>query len=188
MERRFSNDTTLFPVNSYPFIFIFFILPVLVVTAVMNVFFIDGEPLLEIGFITVTYEAVESAIFMILRIVLLIAGSSLLTYTTSPIALTDALERLMSPLKKIKVPVHELAMMMTIALRFIPTLIDETDRIMSAQKSRGADWETGKLMDRAKALLPIFIPLFVVLVFMSLILPKISTSASLVAKSSLIFL
>ncbi|MGN0606585.1 MAG: energy-coupling factor transporter transmembrane component T family protein [Oscillospiraceae bacterium] len=137
------------------------ILPVLVVTAVMNVFFIDGEPLLEIGFITVTYEAVESAIFMILRIVLLIAGSSLLTYTTSPIALTDALERLMSPLKKIKVPVHELAMMMTIALRFIPTLIDETDRIMSAQKSRGADWETGKLMDRAKALLPIFIPLFV---------------------------
>lgn len=137
------------------------IIPIISMTAVMNLFFIDGEPLLELGFITITDKAVESAVYMILRIVLLIAGSSLLTYTTSPISLTDAIERLLSPLKKIKMPVHEMAMMMTIALRFIPTLIDETDKIMSAQKSRGADWETGKLTDRAKALVPIFIPLFV---------------------------
>lgn len=137
------------------------IIPILSVTAIMNIFFIDGEPLLKIGFITITYEAVESAVFMILRIVLLIIGSSLLTYTTSPIALTDAIERLLSPLKRFKMPVHELAMMMTIALRFIPTLIDETDKIMSAQKSRGADWETGNIAHRAKALIPIFIPLFV---------------------------
>ncbi len=137
------------------------IIPVIAVTAVMNIFFIDGEPLLDLGFVTITDEAVKSAIYMILRIVLLIAGSSLLTYTTSPISLTDAIERLLSPLKKIKVPVHEMAMMMTIALRFIPTLTDETDKIMSAQKSRGADWETGSLVSRAKALVPIFIPLFV---------------------------
>lgn len=137
------------------------ILPILLVTAVMNLFFIDGETLFEIGFIRITYEAVESALFMIFRIVLLIIGSSLLTYTTSPIALTDAIERLLSPLKRFKLPVHELAMMMTIALRFIPTILDETDKIMSAQKSRGADWETGSIMKRLKALVPVFIPLFV---------------------------
>ena len=101
------------------------------------------------------------AVLMSVRIVCLIAGSSLLTYTTSPIELTDALERLMKPLNKIKVPVHELSMMMTIALRFIPTLIEETDKIISAQKARGADMETGGLMQRAKALIPILIPLFV---------------------------
>lgn len=137
------------------------IIPILLVTAVMNLFFIDGETLFEIGFIKITYEAVESAVFMICRIILLIIGSSLLTYTTSPIALTDAIERLLSPLKRFKIPVHELAMMMTIALRFIPTILDETDKIMSAQKSRGADWETGSIMKRLKALVPIFIPLFV---------------------------
>ena len=98
---------------------------------------------------------------MIVRIVCLIIGMSLLTYTTSPIVLTDAIERLLSPLKKIKLPVHELAMMMTIALRFIPTLIEETDKIMSAQKARGADLDTGGLIKRAKALVPILIPLFV---------------------------
>ena len=98
---------------------------------------------------------------MSVRILCLIAGTSLLTYTTSPIALTDGIERLLSPLKKIKLPVHELAMMMTIALRFIPTLIEETDKIMSAQKARGADLESGGVMQRAKALLPILIPLFV---------------------------
>ena len=98
---------------------------------------------------------------MIVRIICLIVGTSLLTYTTSPIDLTDAIERLLSPLKKIKVPVHELAMMMTIALRFIPTLIEETDKIMSAQKARGADMETGSLIQRAKALIPVLIPLFV---------------------------
>ncbi len=137
------------------------IIPIVAITAVINIFFIDGEPLIEIGFITITDEAVKSAIYMILRIILLIAGSSLLTYTTSPISLTDAIERLLSPLKRFKAPVHELAMMMTIALRFIPTLTDETDKIMSAQKSRGADWETGSLANRAKALIPVFIPLFV---------------------------
>lgn len=98
---------------------------------------------------------------MVVRIVCLIIGTSLLTYTTSPIDLTDAIERLLSPLKKIKVPVHELAMMMTIALRFIPTLIEETDKIMSAQKARGADMESGSLLQRARALIPILIPLFV---------------------------
>ena len=101
------------------------------------------------------------ALLMVIRIICLIAGSSLLTYTTSPIALTDALERLLSPLKKIKMPVHELSMMMTIALRFIPTLIEETDKIMSAQKARGADMESGGILDRAKALIPVLIPLFV---------------------------
>ena len=98
---------------------------------------------------------------MIIRIICLICGTSLLTYTTSPIMLTDAIERVLSPLKKIKLPVHELAMMMTIALRFIPTLIEETDKIMSAQKARGADFETGSLINRAKALVPVLIPLFV---------------------------
>ena len=98
---------------------------------------------------------------MMIRIICLIVGTSLLTYTTSPIDLTDAIERLLSPLKKIKVPVHELAMMMTIALRFIPTLIEETDKIMSAQKARGADMETGSLIQKAKALIPVLIPLFV---------------------------
>lgn len=137
------------------------VIPIISITAVMNLFFIDGEPIFKIGFIQVTYEAVVSSLFMIFRIILLIIGSSLLTYTTSPVNLTDAIERLLSPLKKIKVPVHELAMMMTIALRFIPTLIDETDKIMAAQKSRGADWETGSIINRAKALIPIFIPLFV---------------------------
>ena len=98
---------------------------------------------------------------MVLRIMMLICGTFLLTYTTSPIALTDALEHLLSPLKKLHVPVHELAMMMSIALRFIPTLIEETDKIMSAQKARGADFETGSLIRRAKALIPILVPLFV---------------------------
>ena len=98
---------------------------------------------------------------MFVRIILLIAGTSLLTYTTSPIALTDAIERLLSPLKKIKIPVHDLAMMMTIALRFIPTLIEETDKIISAQKARGVDLDGGKLMDKVKAVVPIIIPLFV---------------------------
>ena len=101
------------------------------------------------------------AVLMAIRIICLIAGTSLLTYTTSPIALTDAIERLLSPLKRFGAPVHELAMMMTIALRFIPTLIEETDKIMAAQKARGADMETGSLVQRAKALIPILIPLFV---------------------------
>ena len=137
------------------------IIPIILFTSVLNIFFLDGVPLLKLGFIKITVEGLRTSAFMIIRIIALIMGSSLLTYTTSPITLTDAIERLLSPLKKLKLPVHELAMMMTIALRFIPTLIEETDKIMSAQKARGADMETGNLVQRAKALTPILIPLFV---------------------------
>ena len=137
------------------------VVPIIIFTAALNMIFVDGEPLFQIWIIKVTREGVHTAIFMAVRIVCLIAGTSLLTYTTSPIALTDGIERLMGPLKRFRFPVHELAMMMTIALRFIPTLIEETDKIMSAQKARGADLETGGLMQRARALIPILIPLFV---------------------------
>lgn len=138
------------------------ILPIIIFTGVLNLFFIkSGDVYFHWKIFTITAEGVRTAIFMAVRIICLIIGTSLLTYTTSPIDLTDAIERLLSPLKKIKVPVHELAMMMTIALRFIPTLIEETDKIMSAQKARGADMETGSLMKRAKALIPILVPLFV---------------------------
>lgn len=138
------------------------IIPIIIFTAVLNLFFIrTGDTLVHFWIIRITTDGLETSIFMVVRIVCLIIGTSLLTYTTSPIALTDAIERLLSPLKKIKVPVHELSMMMTIALRFIPTLIEETDKIMSAQKARGADMETGSLIQRAKALVPILIPLFV---------------------------
>ncbi|MBC8569224.1 energy-coupling factor transporter transmembrane component T family protein [Zongyangia hominis] len=137
------------------------IIPIVVFTTVLNMFFIDGNPLWQWGFLKITDKGISMAIMMAIRIVCLIAGTSLLTYTTSPIVLTDGLERLMSPLKRIKVPVHELAMMMTIALRFIPTLIEETDKIMNAQKARGADLESGKLLQRVKALIPVLIPLFV---------------------------
>ena len=135
---------------------------ILVFTAVLNLFLTDGETVLvSIGFITITLEGLLRAFFMLIRILMLVTCTFLLTYTTSPIALTDGLESLLSPLKKIKVPVHELSMMMCIALRFIPTLIEETDKIMSAQKARGADFENGKLMDRVKALIPILVPLFI---------------------------
>lgn len=138
------------------------IVPIIIFTALLNLFFVrTGEVLWEFYFIKITQSGVHTAVFMTVRIICLIVGTSLLTYTTSPIELTDAIERLLSPLKKIKVPVHELAMMMTIALRFIPTLIEETDKIMAAQKARGADMETGSLMQRARALIPILIPLFV---------------------------
>ena len=138
------------------------ILAVLVITAIMNLLFVSGgEVIFEWGIIKVTDEGLNVTVFMIIRILLLVIGSSLLTYTTSPIMLTDAIEQLFSPLKKLKMPVHELAMMMTIALRFIPTLIEETDKITSAQKARGADFETGNLMQRGKALIPVMIPLFV---------------------------
>jgi len=115
----------------------------------------------KVWILTVTLEGVFAAFFMVVRIMLLIAGTFLLTYTTSPILLTDGLESLMNPLKKIKVPVHELAMMMSIALRFIPTLIEETDKIMAAQRARGADFESGGLVQRAKALIPLLVPLFI---------------------------
>lgn len=138
------------------------IVPIIIFTAILNLFFIrTGDVMLKAGFITITNNGVSTAVYMVVRIICLIVGTSLLTYTTSPIDLTDAIERLLSPLKKIKLPVHELAMMMTIALRFIPTLIEETDKIMSAQKARGADMETGSLLNRAKALVPVLIPLFV---------------------------
>lgn len=132
---------------------------IIALTALLNIFYTDGTPIID-GWI-ITWEGIARAVQMILRIVLLITGTFLLTYTTSPIALTDGLEKLMNPLKKIKVPVHEMTMMMSMALRFIPTLIEETDKIMSAQKARGADFETGSLIDRAKALLPVMVPLFV---------------------------
>ena len=138
------------------------ILPLVLFTSLINVFYTGGDTVLvEWWVIKITLEGIFTAVFIALRIVFLIAGSSLLTYTTSPTALTDAIERLLGPLKLIRVPVHELAMMMTIALRFIPTLIEETDKIMSAQKARGADMESGGLMQRVRALLPVLIPLFV---------------------------
>ena len=135
---------------------------ILIFTGVLNLFFTAGETVLvSFWIITITLEGLVRAIFMVLRILMLITGTFLLTYTTSPIALTDGLESLLSPLKKLRLPVHELAMMMCIALRFIPTLIEETDKIMSAQKARGADFESGKLMQRVKALVPILVPLFI---------------------------
>ena len=138
------------------------LLMILVFTGVLNLFFTGGETvLLSFWFITITLEGLVRAIFMVARIMMLIMGTFLLTYTTSPISLTDGLESLMKPLNKLHVPVHELSMMMCIALRFIPTLIEETDKIMSAQKARGADFENGKLMERVRALIPILVPLFI---------------------------
>ena len=128
-------------------------------TGILNIFYTGGTPIIP-GWI-ITWEGIARAVQMVLRIVLLITGTFLLTYTTSPIALTDGLELLLNPLKKLRLPVHEMTIMMSMALRFIPTLIEETDKIMSAQKARGADFETGSLMDRARALLPVLVPLFV---------------------------
>ena len=131
-------------------------------TAIMNMFFTAGTPVADVWLLRhITFEGIVSAVQMILRIVLLIMGTFLMTYTTSPIALTDGLESLLSPLKKLRLPIHELAMMMSIALRFIPTLIEETDKIMNAQKARGAQLDTGKMLDRVKALVPVLIPLFI---------------------------
>ena len=134
---------------------------ILVFTAVLNIFYTPGEPLASFWIFTITKQGVLHAFFMVVRIIMLITCTFLLTYTTSPLALTDALESLLGPLKKIRVPVHELSMMMSIALRFIPTLIEETDKIMSAQKARGADFESGNLLQRARALVPILVPLFI---------------------------
>ena len=139
------------------------IVMILVFTGVLNLFFTrEGRELLNIAdIIVITSGGLTHAVFMMARILMLITGTFLLTYTTSPISLTDGLEALLNPLKKLHVPVHELSMMMCIALRFIPTLIEETDKIMSAQKARGADFENGTLMERAKALIPILVPLFI---------------------------
>lgn len=135
---------------------------ILIFTGILNLLFTGGETVL-VNFwkITITLEGVIRAFFMVARILMLISATFLMTYTTSPIQLTDGLESLLSPLKKIRVPVHELAMMMCIALRFIPTLIEETDKIISAQKARGADFETGSVFQRVKALVPILVPLFI---------------------------
>ena len=134
---------------------------IVVFTAILNLFYSAGEPLVQFWIFKITANGIKTAAFMVIRILLLVLGTSVLSYTTSPIVLTGGLERLLSPLAKIKVPVQEFAMMMTIALRFIPTLLEETDKIMNAQKARGADFETGNLLQRAKALTPILIPLFV---------------------------
>lgn len=135
---------------------------ILVFTGALNLFYADGGvELVRIGSLAITTQGAKQALFMIWRILMLISGTFLLTYTTSPISLTDGIESLLNPLKKIHVPVHELAMMMSIALRFIPTLIEETDKIMSAQKARGADFENGSIIQRAKALVPILVPLFI---------------------------
>lgn len=137
------------------------ILVIIVITGLLNLFWTPGTTIWRWGFLNLTVEGVWAAVFMVLRISMLILCTFLLTYTTSPILLTDGLESLLGPLKKIHVPVHELSMMMSIALRFIPTLIEETDKIMSAQKARGADFDTGNLMEKARALIPLLVPLFI---------------------------
>ena len=138
------------------------VLVIIIFTGILNLFFTPGDRyIFEWGFLHVSDTGLRSAVFMVLRIMLLIMGTFLMTYTTSPISLTDGLERLLNGLKKLHVPVHELAMMMSIALPFIPTLIEETDKIMSAQKARGADFESGNLIQKAKALIPILVPLFI---------------------------
>ena len=138
------------------------VLFIIIFTGILNLFFTPGDRyLVEWGALRISDAGVRNAVFMVLRIMLLIMGTFLMTYTTSPISLTDGLERLLGGLKKLHVPVHELAMMMSIALRFIPTLIEETDKIMSAQKARGADFESGNLVQRAKAMIPILVPLFI---------------------------
>ena len=138
------------------------VLFIIIFTGILNLFFTPGDYyVVEVGFLHISNVGLHNAVFMVLRIMLLIMGTFLMTYTTSPISLTDGLERLLGGLKKVRVPVHELAMMMSIALRFIPTLIEETDKIMSAQKARGGDFESGNLIQKAKALIPILVPLFV---------------------------
>ena len=135
---------------------------ILIFTFVLNLFFVEGETVLfSLGFVTITLEALRNAVFFALRLVFLVMGTSVLTLTTSPIQLTDGLERLMKPLQRFRFPAHELAMMMTIALRFIPALLEETDKIKKAQMARGADFESGNLIARAKAMIPLLVPLFV---------------------------
>ena len=134
---------------------------IIVITALLNIFYGEGEPIAQLGRLKITADGIETAVFMAVRIIILVVISSLLTYTTSPTQLTDALERLLKPLTLIKVDVHAISMTMTIALRFIPTLVEEIEKIMSAQKSRGAEMDSGGLIHRAKALVPVLIPLFV---------------------------
>lgn len=134
---------------------------IVILTAVLNLFYSDGNVICSFWVLRITDNGIRRAVLMVLRIILLVCGTFLLTYTTSPLQLTDGLEQLLSPLKKLRFPVHELSMMMSIALRFIPTLIEETDKIMSAQKARGADFDTGNLFQKARALVPLLVPLFI---------------------------
>lgn len=138
------------------------IIMILLITVVFNLFLVDGEVVLwRFGFLKITDKGVRTAVFMAIRLIYLIIGSSIMTLTTTPNDLTDGLEKLLGPLKKIHVPVHEIAMMMSIALRFIPILLEETDKIMKAQIARGADFETGNLIQKAKAMVPLLVPLFI---------------------------
>lgn len=137
------------------------ILMIIAITGALQLFYTPGRELWSWWIFKITVEGIWSAVYMILRIAMLIACTSLLTYTTSPISLTDGLERLMNPLKVLRVPVHELSMMMSIALRMIPTLIEETDKIMSAQRARGANFDSGNLVQKAKSLIPLLVPLFI---------------------------
>lgn len=137
------------------------LIAIIVLTVILNVFMTEGEVIYTFWKLKVTKEGLSQAGFMALRLIFLITGASLLTLTTSPISLTDGIENLLNPLRKIGVPAHELAMMMTIALRFIPTLLEETDKIMKAQMARGADFETGNIINRAKAMIPLLVPLFI---------------------------
>ena len=134
---------------------------IIILTALLNLFYGQGEPIAQFWIFKITKSGIQNAVFMVLRISLLVAGTFMLTYTTSPIALTDGLESLLSPLKRLHAPVHELSMMMSIALRFIPILLEETDKIMKAQIARGADFENGSLIQRAKAMVPLLVPLFI---------------------------
>ncbi|MGM0396288.1 MAG: energy-coupling factor transporter transmembrane component T family protein [Bacillota bacterium] len=134
---------------------------IILITFAINLFMTKGEVLVELGPLVITKEGLRQSVFMALRLIFLITGTSLLTLTTSPIALTDGIERLLSPFRRIGLPAHELAMMMTIALRFIPTLLEETDKIMKAQMARGADFESGNILSRAKNLVPLLVPLFI---------------------------
>jgi len=134
---------------------------IILLTFILNLFMTGGEVIFKWGFLVITKEGLKRAIFLVIRLMLLIIGSSVLTLSTKPISLTDGIEYLLKPLKKFKVPAHELAMMMSIALRFIPTLLEETDRIMKAQMARGADFESGNIFRRAKSLIPILVPLFI---------------------------
>ena len=134
---------------------------IILVTFIINLFFTPGDPKYTFGILKISQEGIDLAVFMGIRLILLVLGTSLLTYTTSPIELTDGIESLLRPFRKIGVPSHEIAMMMTIALRFIPTLIEETDKIMKAQMARGADFESGNIVKRAKNLVPLLVPLFI---------------------------
>ena len=156
---------TVIAISKVPLKFIFrglsAVFLIIAFTFLLNLFMVDGRVLWHWKFLTITYEGVSRAFFMAIRLVLIIIGSSIMTLTTKPIELTDGLEKLLSPFSKIGLPSHEIALMMTIALRFIPTLMEETDKIIKAQQARGADFESGNLFQRAKSLIPILVPLFV---------------------------